>query len=38
VTAATIDALAYFPYTPRLHQDRAVNLAVKHSHPRQLVS
>jgi len=29
VTTATIDALAYFPYTPRLHQDRAVNLAVE---------
>ena len=29
MTAATIDALAYFPYTPRLHQDRAVNLAVE---------
>ena len=28
MTTATIDALAYFPYTPRLHQDRAVNLAV----------
>lgn len=29
MTTATIDALAYFPYTPRLHQDRAVNLAVE---------
>jgi len=29
VITATIDPLAYFPYTPRQHQERAVNLAVE---------
>lgn len=29
MTTATIDRLAYFPYTPRQHQERAVDLAVE---------
>lgn len=29
MSTATNDALAYFPYTPRLHQEKAVNLAVE---------
>ncbi len=29
MSTASNDALAYFPYTPRLHQEKAVNLAVE---------
>jgi len=29
LTTATIDAMAFFPYSPRPHQERAVNLAVQ---------
>jgi len=29
VSTVTRDALAFFPYTPRLHQEKAVNLAVE---------
>jgi len=29
VSTVTRNALAFFPYTPRLHQEKAVNLAVE---------